>query len=36
VPPPPPPPIEYNPDKSIEEQLKDFIIDYKYFPEGSI
>lgn len=34
--PPPPPMVEYNPDKSIEEQLTDFIEDYRFFPDGSL
>jgi hypothetical protein len=28
--------IEYNPDKSLEEKLKDFIIDFNLFPDGSL
>jgi hypothetical protein len=26
----------YNPDKSTEEQLNDFILDYNKFPDGSL
>jgi hypothetical protein len=31
-----PEPITYNPDKSVEEQLRDFIADYRRLPEDSV